>query len=250
MRGKWGLWILGGLLLALALGHGMAIGTGRAGGTSLDYLPLTILDPTPTPAATATPLPEGVLVLPNHSHYVNAIDVLHIVGEVVNNTPDALRAIRVAVNLYDGAGTLVGTDLVYTRLDDLPPYDRTCFNLSLAEPSGWERYDFEPVSYWTDGAPLSTLTLLDLSRAYEPIFGGYQIIGLVRNDGPHPVNLVNPVGTLYDAAGTVVGCNSTLVSSIDLSPGQTSSFELNFLGRDYADVTQDRMQAGGIPATR
>jgi len=70
---------------------------------------------------------------------------------------------------------------------------------------------------------------------------------MVRNDHGTRVDFVSPVGTVYNAAGKVVGCDFTYVNSTDLDPGQSSSFEMTFLGRDYSDVTSYQLQVDGNP---
>ncbi len=60
---------------------------------------------TPTPTATPTPTPTlpptGVCILGNHSHYVDIIGYLHIVGEVKNDTATHLRFVKITANLFN-----------------------------------------------------------------------------------------------------------------------------------------------------
>jgi hypothetical protein len=177
---------------------------------------------------------------------VDSIDYLNIVGEVQNNTANHLRFVKITANIFNGSGQLLDTDFTYIYLDNLPASDRTCFHISLEEPAGWSYYEFEAPTYWTDGEPLPNLAVLNDSGSYNSTFGWYEIIGQVRNDHGTRVEYVSPVGTVYNASG-VVGCDFTYVNSTDLAPDQTSSFEMTFLGRDYADVTSYRLQVDGNP---
>lgn len=207
--------------------------------------PVPMPTSTPRPTSTPTPEPGGVWVLPNHSHYVDSIDYLRIVGEVQNDTSYYLRFVTVAVNVFSSSGQLVGTDYTYIRLDNLPPGQKTCFRLWLDEPVGWSYYEFEALSYWTDGDPLPNLVVFNTSGSYDPQWGDYEVLGQVRNDHGTEVRFVSPVITLYNVAGTVIDCGSTYVNSTDLSPGQTSSFSKRFYSRGYADVTSYRAQVDG-----
>lgn len=210
------------------------------------YVPIVIkqaLLPTPT----ATYIPPSVQILQNHSYYVDSIDYLHVVGEVLNNTGNHLRFVKITANFFNVSGQLLDTDFTYIHLDNLPAHDKTCFELILQEPPSWSYYQFEAPTYWTDGEPLPNLTILNDSGSYNPTFGWYEIIGQVRNDHGSRVEYVSPVGTAYNASGTVVGCDFTYVNSTHLDPGQTSSFEMTFSGRNYADVTLYRLQVGGNP---
>lgn len=202
---------------------------------------------TSTSTPTATAIPSGVYVLSNHSSYVDSIDYLHIVGEVWNNTSVHLTFVKIIADIFDDVNHLITTDFTYTYLDTLPAGEKTCFHILLPDPTGWSSYQFEKPTYWTDGSPLPNLALVDVSGAYNPTYGWYDIVGMVRNDHGSRVEYVSPVGTLYNAAGTVIGCNFTYVSSTYLDPGQTSSFEITFVGRNYPDVAWYRLQVDGKP---
>ncbi len=204
--------------------------------------------PTPTPTQEPTqPPPTGVQILPNHSYYVDSIDYLNVVGEIMNNTDDNLRYVKITANFFSASGQLLDTDFTYTWMDTLPARDKTCFDVSVPVPSGWSYFQFEAPTYWTDGQPLPILTVINDSGSYDPTFGWYEIIGQVRNDNGSRVEYVSPVGTIYNASGKVIGCDFTYVSSTDLNPGQISSFEMTFVGRDYTDVTSYRLQVDGNP---
>ncbi len=84
---------------------------------------------------------------------------------------------------------------------------------------------------------------------YDPNNGSYRILGFVRNDNDIQIQSVQPIVTLYDAAGIVIGCSYAYVNSTHLDPGQSSSFELTFSGyyRDYVDVVSYRIQVDGYP---
>ena len=194
-----------------------------------------------------TPTPLGVHILSNHSSYVDSIDYLHIAGEVQNNTTNHLRFVKITANIFSGSGQLLNTDFTYIYLDNLPASDRTCFHIALEEPAGWSYYEFEAPTYRTDGEPLPNLTVFNDSGSYNSTFGWYEIIGQVHNDQGTRVEFVSPVGTVYNASGVVVGCDFTYVNSTHLDPGQTSSFEMTFSGRDYADVTSYQLQVDGNP---
>jgi hypothetical protein len=143
--------------------------------STLEPTPTSTLEPTPTstqppPTSTPTQEPEEVTILPNHTSYVDSIDYLHVVGEVYNNTSHDLRFVRIHVNVYNSNGNLLDTGFTYTQLDNVPAGDKACFNFSIQAPAGWDYYEFEPVSYRTDGDPLPNLTTSNLSSSYDATF--------------------------------------------------------------------------------
>ncbi len=200
------------------------------------YLPLVLREP-----------PPGVHILNNHFAFVDTLDSLHIIGEVRNSTNSYLRFIKITANIFNSGGQLLDTEFTSTYLENLPPGDKTCFHVIMQEPSGWAYYAFEPPVYSADGNPPPNLTVFNDSGSYKSGLGWYEIIGQVRNDHGARVEYVSVVGTLYNASGTVVGCDFTFVNSTHLDPGQTSSFKMIFSGRDYADVTSYRIQVEGSP---
>jgi hypothetical protein len=219
------------------------------------YLPIVNKQATPTPTVTSTPtttpsptptsIPYGVQILPNDFYYVDSIDYLNVVGEVLNNTRDNLRFVEITANFFNASGQLLDTDFTYTYLENLPAWDKTCFDISVPVPSGWLFYQFEAPTYWTDGQTLPNLVVLNDSGSYDPTSGGYDIIGQISNDEAFRVTYVSPVGTLYNNFDQVVGCDFTYVNNPNLYPGQISSFDMTFFGRDYADVTSYRLQVDG-----
>lgn len=200
---------------------------------------------TPTPTPTFQSLPE-VFVASNHSYYLDIRSELHIVGEVINQSVYNLQRVKVSVNHFDGNGMLVDTNSTFTYAQNLPAGDKTCFEIIIPSPSPvWTSYDFEAPTFRIDGHPYPLTMLLNVSSAYKPATGNYEILGEVHNDQGSIIESVRPVGTLYDTGGTVVGCGQTLVNTIDLDPGQTSAFKLIFQNRDYQDVTSYYLQVDG-----
>jgi hypothetical protein len=196
-------------------------------------------DPQSVPSITDPPD-----ILSNYS-VVSSEGYLDIAGEVQNNTANHLSLVKIAANFFSSSGRLLDTDYTYIQLDNLPASDKTCFHISLEEPLGWAHYEFESPTCYVSGGPLPDLIVLNDSGSYDSYYGWYKIIGQVRNDHSTRVEYVNPVGTLYSASGTVMGCGSTFVNSTHLDPGQTSSFEMNFYSRDYAAVALYRVQVDG-----
>lgn len=207
--------------------------------------PTATATPTNTPAPTATPDPAGIKILANHFSYVDASNYLHVLGEVQNNTNGHVRFIKVTANVVNRDGQRLGGGSAYIYLDSLPPGDKTCFDILLKEPAGWSGYRLEAPAYSTDGRPLPKLTVLNSSGSHDSTTGWYKIVGQIRNDQGSRVNYVSPVGTAYNASGSVVGCSVTHVDGNHLNPGQTSSFEMLFPGSNAAGIRSYRMQVDG-----
>ncbi len=241
-------------LAALWLLAALAIVPAKANPTARLYLPLAassnrLMAPpppptaeptatatvTPTPVPTATPTP-AVIIRPNHFAYQDYSNYVHVLGEVQNISTLYLRFVRVAAEVFDAGGALVGAGAIYTPQANLPPGQRACFDITIRDPGAWASYRFEGVGWSPSPQGLPHTTLSSLSSSYDTTLHWYRVLGLVRNDEPVTVRFVQPTVTLYNAAGTVVGCAFEYVGSLDLAPGQSSAFDLSFGGRDYVDV--------------
>ncbi len=186
--------------------------------------------------------PAGVSVLNNHTTYAVGT-YRYVVGEVYNNSNAYLRFVKVAVNFYNN-GQLVATDYSYIQLDNLHPYEKTCFSILLDNPAVWTHYTFEAVSYWSDGSGRPNLVSTTHNGS---VYGTsyYRIIGQIRNDEPNTIRFVTALATLYNAAGKVVACDYSYVNSTDLTPGQISSFQILAGPMDPTIVTSYNLQVDG-----
>lgn len=203
-----------------------------------------------------TPCPSAV-VLANHSSYttLDFSPSLIVVGEIQNNGLIGIMEPRVVVNLFNDSDQLIDTAIAYTHLAQyswrdsaLGAGDKTCFRAEFSEFDGWSYYEFETPTYDSTADPLQNMTVYGDNGTYDPGDGSYRILGFVRNDNEVTVTDVNLIGTLYDAGSTVVGCGTIGANNDNLTPGQSSSFEMTFSGyyRDYADVNSYRLQIDGI----
>jgi hypothetical protein len=204
---------------------------------------------TPTPTRTATPtrtggpIPPGVQIMANHSHYVASGNYLYIVGEALNNTAGPIKLVKIPVTILDSGGQVVTSAYGWVWLDNLPAGDTGCFSISLTQPASWASYEFGEPTYWP-GNPPANLTMVDVSGSFVANYGWYEIVGQVRNNHGTVVKNVDPVGTVYNAPGKVVGCFFAY-GLPDLNPGDTTPFTIRFTGRDYSDVVSYRVQVDG-----
>jgi len=176
---------------------------------------------------------------------VDAVDYLHVLGEVQNNTNSHVRFIKVTANVVNRDDQRLAGGSAYIYLDSLAPGDKTCFDILLKEPAGWSSYRLETPAYSTDGNPLPKLTILNSSGSHDSTTGWYEVSGQIRNDQGSRVDFVSPIATAYNGSGSVVGCTITYVNGNHLTPGQTSSFEMLFPGSNSTGIRSYRVQVDG-----
>ena len=243
------------LLLTILLLTVLVIGA-RATSSSRTYIPGVFNEathtPTPTvtvtPTPTETPFPYGVHILPNSFLY-ESDGIVHLIGEVFNNTDDSLYAMEIVVEFYGADNRIVGSGSTDVTPLNLPGREKGCFNIIIPDlESDWSYYNFNPPIY-DIGYPSSGLVIYGETGFYDSAYGDYNITGWVRNDGSSSSYNVSVGGTLYNAVGIPVGCEYIYVgeSDVDLDPGEINPFALNYSGliRDYYDVHHYRLRVAG-----
>jgi hypothetical protein len=227
--------VLAVLFLVVFAEAGQTSGSAQAPGDPSVYLPLIFGPP-----------PYGVEILNNSSSFADMYGVLHVPGEIINNTNHYLRDVTITADFYDQNNQFIVSTATNPILSSIPPYDRTCFRLDLGEPANWSYYKFQAPGYATDGAPLPALSLINSQGSYDSTYHTYDISGQIRNDSGSIVPTISPIGTLYDANNTVIDCDYVIVDGSGLLPGQTTGFTLSFFWRgDYSNVRSYRLQIDG-----
>lgn len=207
------------------------------------YLPLVMNPP--------MVLSQPVEVLPDPLVEISQYGYLDVSGEVKNNSDKTVRSVQISANLFDANHSFLRTTSNQTVLRYLEPDQKTCFEIGFSNfPNNWKILEFEDPTYQVVGnssyeIPASGLTII-YPLGYLDSWNWYHLTGQIRNDGNSKAFSVRPVGTLYNSAGKVIGCDSSGINSTDLDVGQTSSFDISFYGRDYSNtVANFRIQVEG-----
>jgi hypothetical protein len=69
----------------------------------------------------------------SYSSYVDSIDSLHIVGEVINESYQPMRFVKITATFYDAFNGVVGTSFDYTSPSTLQPGQRAPFDITASE---------------------------------------------------------------------------------------------------------------------
>jgi hypothetical protein len=65
----------------------------------------------------------------SHSAYTSSTGSLHIVGEVINQSPVTAKFVKIIVTFYNAYNQVMGTDFTYTQPSDLAPGQRASFDI-------------------------------------------------------------------------------------------------------------------------
>jgi hypothetical protein len=168
--------------------------------------------------------------------YTTSTNKLHIVGEVQNNTGGIARLIQVNARIKDGGGQVLTQKSSFVFPSALPAGEKSCFDINLDTPAGYASYTLDPATFYTGTTYYTSFTILNHTGTLYPS-GNYAITGQIRNDYGVTMNVVGPVGTLYNASGNIIGCKMTTVTGNNLTAGQTSDFNLVFIDRNNSDAS-------------
>ena len=81
------------------------------------------------------PPPNASLKIVSQSHYIDIVDVYHVVGEIENGGNTTAKFVKVTMTFYDANGTVVGTSFTYTDPHDIAPGTKAPFDLILMSAS-------------------------------------------------------------------------------------------------------------------
>ena len=191
---------------------------------------------------------QQVKILNNSSMYIekSEIEILHIVGEIANNSQDPIHNLSVTAVLYPANGTTAITTIHSSPfISALAPGEKTCFNLYLEKPRTYARYELTELSYEVGAEPTSTFETRQVTAGWDEDNDWYMLSGQVQNVGATPSAEARVIATLYDANGTVIGCDQTFVSYESENPFSVGTFSLYFMDQLYNQVSTYRLQVVG-----
>ena len=191
---------------------------------------------------------QQVKILNNSSMYIekSEIEILHIVGEIANNSPDPIHNLSITALLYPANGTTAITTIHASPfISALAPGEKTCFNLYLEKPRTYARYELTELSYEVGAEPSSTFETRQVTAGWDEDNDWYMLSGQVQNTGKTPFADVRVIATLYDSNNKVIGCDQTFVLYEGENPFSVGTFSLYFMDQLYNQVSSYRLQVVG-----
>ena len=84
------------------------------------------------PLSQPTKIPPRIL---SDNNYVASTGSLHIVGEVINESYQPVRFVKITATFYDANNGVIGTDFTYTSPSTLQPGQKAPFDMIITEGS-------------------------------------------------------------------------------------------------------------------
>lgn len=196
----------------------------------------------------SSPYDAPIVLLPGDGVYYERdqdMQIVHVVGEVLNNTPTTVNKVMIeaVLNLKNGGQTtLRGFPLV----GSLAPGTQACFDLYVVESKEVESYAIKVLSYATGGSVPGGVELAVTNQGYDAHNAWYGIEGTVNNADPVILNDLRAVATLFDSSGRVLGCEQSYVRTQSEEADAPATFSVLFMNRDFSQGSHFSLAVAGI----
>lgn len=162
----------------------------------------------------------------NESSYVDETRIMHVLGEVRNDSESAVQNVRITASFYDAQGNLLAEQTQAPKIRVINPGGVAPFEMRYidsATVSQVARYELAATGQEAEAKPASLKILSVTSRL--DVLGLYFINVNARNEGSETATNPIAIATLYDKDGKVVAVGEGLVEFdgkvSDLSPEQS-----------------------------
>jgi plastocyanin len=151
-----------------------------------------------------------------------------IIGEIRNDSPEAVGTVTIVASFYDSGGTLIDTSSTFAELQQLRPGEKSPFRMAISDESILERMDNYTLSVEANpvfGGVKPAALRVDVSEQRLNEFDQYEIVGQVTNTGSRDTTLVQVIANFYDETGRLIDTQFTFLAS-DLPAGQSGPFKI------------------------
>ena len=168
------------------------------------------------------------VVIQNDQKYIDNDGLLHIVGEIENNTSAPLNQIKISALLIDDDGNEIKKIVGETVSNVVMPETKGAFDILIKNVRGDSINDYELNLDYTLAAPKNQVIEISSTVLTKDIHNNTVITGILENKGELTANMIRVVATLYDRDGNVVTVSETYTKPDFLRAGDNSNFIIPF----------------------
>jgi len=166
----------------------------------------------------------GEIIVQNDQTYIGDDGMLHIVGEIQNNSKSPLNKIKILAVLIDENGNEINKFDGKVMANVLMPGMKGSFDIittarNLDKNLGYN-LDFE----YKLAAPKSQVIEIVSSELTRDKLNNVVISGTVENNGEITANMINVIATLYDRDGNVLTVSKVQTQPDFLRAGEENHF--------------------------
>ena len=164
------------------------------------------------------------ITIQNDQTYVGNDGVLHIVGEIENNSKTPLNKIKITATLTDENGSEIKRIDGKVMSNTLMPGMKTGFDIITVEKIKTDMINYDLELDYKMAAPKSQVIDIVSSELTRDKMNNVVISGTLENNGEITANMINVVATLYDRNGNVLTVSKIQTQPDFLRAGESSHF--------------------------
>ena len=170
----------------------------------------------------------------NDQYYVSNDGIMHIVGEVLNDSDKPLNQVNIFATLYSDDSVIHQTNSE-TLTNVIMPGMKGVFDIIITENiEGVNRYVLDLDYKITN--PKSQVIEITSSELRYAQFDNIIIKGTVANNGDITANMVKVIGTLYDKEGNVIAVSQIRMEPDYIRANDESFFLMTVHDRSQTDI--------------
>jgi len=185
----------------------------------------------------AIPSAFADVYIDNEYEYIGSDGVLHIVGEIINESNKPINQVEINAIFYHDGNTVYQTSTEnLTSL--IMPEMKGVFDLTVIEDIG----DIDNYTLDVDfkiAQPKEQVIEITSSKFTQGPVDNISIQGTVANNGEITANMVKVIATLYDRDGNVVAVSQTNTKPDYLPANDESFFVIPIIDKTQADLIVD-----------
>ena len=166
----------------------------------------------------------GEIIVENDQTYIGNDGMMHIVGEIKNDSKSPVNKIKITATLTDENGIVIDEINGKIMSNILMPGMKGSFDIITNERNIRESFDYDLGFEYKLAAPKNQVIEVVSSEMKRDQLNNLIISGTIENNGEITANMINIVATLYDRDGKVLTVSKVQTQPDFLRAGEESHF--------------------------
>tara|TARA_B100000609_G_C17208433_1_gene432377 strand:- start:552 stop:1316 length:765 start_codon:yes stop_codon:yes gene_type:complete len=166
----------------------------------------------------------GEIIVENDQTYIGNDGMMHIVGEIKNDSKSPVNKIKITATLTDENGIVIDEIDGKIMSNILMPGMKGSFDIITNERNIHESFDYDLGFEYKLAAPKNQVIEVVSSEMKRDQLNNLIISGTIENNGEITANMINIVATLYDRDGKVLTVSKIQTQPDFLRAGEESHF--------------------------
>ena len=166
----------------------------------------------------------GDIVVENDQTYIGNDGIMHIVGEIKNDSKSPVNKIKIIATLIDEDGKILDTINGKVMSNIIMPGMKGSFDIITNEKKSDSVLDYNLGFEYKLAAPKNQVIEIVSSEMKRDQLNNLIISGTIENNGEITANMINVVATLYDRDGKVLTVSKIQTQPDFLRAGEESHF--------------------------